>query len=218
MGLFVVFEGIEGCGKSTQIQLLGSWLERKNIDCIITREPGGTATGEAIRKIFLHSDNRELTPLAELLLVTAARVQHVCQVIRPALDKNRVVVCDRFFDATVAYQGYAGGVTLDLIEKTHALFLDSITPDLTILLDCRVPVGLERSRSRNRAEGKETAEGRFEDKTVAFHEKVRRGYLERAARETERFRTLDAGQPVEAVHREVCGIVVETLRGRGYAV
>ena len=216
--MFIVFEGIEGCGKSTQIKLAGEYLESLKIPFIGTREPGGTPVGEEIRKIFLHCDNRELTPLAELLLVNASRVQHVCQVIAPALKAGKVVLCDRFFDATVAYQGHAGGVPASLIYRCHELFLGSLNPDLTLLLDCTVEIGLERSRGRNKAEGMEREEGRFEDKQLKFHEKVRKGYLERAAQEPGRFRRIDAEKSVEKVQEEIRLALTEKLKGKGYAV
>ena len=219
MGLFVVFEGIEGCGKTTQIKRLGSYLESRKLSYTVTREPGGTPVGEEIRKIFLHSDNKDnITPLTELLLVTASRVQHIHQVIKPALSEKKIVVCDRFFDATVAYQGYAGGVPLPAIYRCHEIFLDSINPDLTVLLDCPVEVGLGRSRSRNVAEGKQREEGRFEEKALDFHAKVRQGYLDIAGREPDRFRVIDSDQSVENIYAEVLLVVTEKLREKGYAV
>jgi dTMP kinase len=219
MSLFVVFEGIEGCGKTTQIKRLGSYLGSRKLPYTVTREPGGTPVGEEIRKIFLHSDNKDnITPLTELLLVTASRVQHIHQIIKPALNEKKIVLCDRFSDATVAYQGYAGGVPLSVIYRCHELFLDSIKPDLTILLDCPVDVGLGRSRSRNRAEGKQREEGRFEEKALKFHEKVRQGYLDIAGKEPGRFRIIDSEQSVESIHEEVCLVIIEKLREKGYAV
>jgi len=218
MGLFIVCEGIEGCGKSTQVKLLDSFFAKRNLEYVVTREPGGTPVGEKIRGIFVHSDNKEILPLTELLLITAARVQHFSRVIEPALNGNKIVLCDRFFDATVAYQGYAGGVPLPLIHKSHELFLNAVHPDLTILFDCPVAVGLQRSRSRNTAEGIERAEGRFEDKTLLFHEKVRKGYLRLAEQEPARFAVIDALQSVEAVHAQVCRNVIAALKEHGYAV
>jgi dTMP kinase len=218
MGQFITFEGIEGCGKTTQIRLLGSFLERKNIPYRITREPGGTSIGEDIRKIFLHSDNKDIDPLTELLLITASRVQHVNRIINPALKENRIVICDRFFDATVAYQGYAGGLPLSLIYNCHELFLHSIKPDLTILLDCPVEAGLKRSRKRNKTDGNEKEAGRFEEKAFKFHDKVRMGYIDTAVKEPERFIIIDSERPKETVHEEIILIITERLRERGYAV
>ncbi|MEI6126007.1 MAG: dTMP kinase [Pseudomonadota bacterium] len=217
MGLFIVFEGIEGCGKTTQIKLLSGYFEKRNLPCLLTREPGGTPVSEEIRKIFLHSEHNEITPLTELLLVTAARVQHIQQVIQPALDAGTIVVCDRFFDATVAYQGYAGRISLDLIYRSHELFCTALYPDLTLLLDCPVEIGLARSRSRNRAAGREKEEGRFEDKALPFHEKVRQGYLELAKKESRRFSIMHAEQPAEALHTAICEVMTQKLREHGYA-
>ncbi len=218
MGLFIVFEGIEGCGKTTQIALLGDFLRKKNLPCIITREPGGTAVGDEIRKILLNARNTELLPATELLLYTASKVQHLQHVIRPALSQGTVVLCDRFFDATVAYQGYGGGVSLSLIREIHRAFLQAITPDVTVLLDCPVEVGLGRSRTRMKIEGKEQEEGRFEDKERAFHERVRDGYMQLARVEPERFFIVNGAQPAESVHRGICVFIAGKLKERGYAV
>lgn len=218
MGLFITFEGIEGCGKTTQIKLLARYLEALRLACVLTREPGGTPVGEAIRGIFLNSGNTELTPLTELLLVTAARAQHLHALILPALAAGKIVVCDRFFDATAAYQGYAGGLDLARIDQAHELFCAGIRPDLTLLLDCPVERGLARSRDRNKAEGIELAEGRFEDKDLAFHGKVRQGYLELARREPGRFRTIDAAASIADMQEQIAACVGAQLREQGHAV
>lgn len=218
MGLFIVFEGIEGCGKSTQIELLAAELQRRQMAVTCTREPGGTAIGEQIRGIFLHSDHVRMLPLTELLLVVAARVQHVHEVIRPALEADGVVLCDRFCDATAVYQGFAGGVPQDVVDACHQQFLDDLLPDMTIVLDCSVDVGLARSRGRNAARGIALTEGRFEDKERAFHEQVRAGYLERARRWPDRFRVIDADHPVAAVQEQVRAGVDALLRERRHAV
>lgn len=218
MGLFITFEGIEGCGKTTQIKLLGSYFESRKLPCWITREPGGTQLGEKIRKIFLHSKNTDITPLTELLLITASRVQHFHRIIKPALNEKRIVVCDRFFDATVAYQGYAGGLPLSQIYSSHELFLNGVDPDLTILFDCPVEVGLKRSRSRNKADGLEKAEGRFEEKSLQFHEKVRRGYLDIAGQEPGRCKVINSEQTIETIQDKVRLIITEKLREKGNAV
>ena len=218
MGLFIVFEGIEGCGKTTQISRAGDFLKQQNLPFIITREPGGTPIGDEIRKILLSSKNTDIIPLTELLLYTASKVQHLQQIINPALNSGTMVLCDRFFDATVAYQGYGEGILLPLIEKVHSMFLPDLAPDLTILLDCSAELGLNRSRRRIRLEGKEQAEGRFEDKELTFHERVREGYLQLARREPERFRIVDAGLSVDKVHEKICSCITEKLREKGYAV
>lgn len=218
MGFFLVFEGIEGCGKSTQIKLLGDYCRRKGLPVVVTREPGGTPIGEEVRKIFLHSDNVEMTHLTELLLITAARVQHLQQVIRPALSENRIVLCDRFFGATLAYQGYAGDVPIALIERTHEIFVENVKPDLTLLLDCPVDIGLRRSRERNVLEGKEKEEGRFEDKVMDFHCRVRDGYLEIAKKDPQTIKRVDASQSIEMIHKNICDHFESRLKETGYGV
>ena len=219
MGFFITVEGIEGCGKTTQIELIDGYLKKSMIPYIITREPGGTAVGEDIRKIFLHSDNSDILPLTELLLVNASRAQTVNLIIKPALEKGSVVVCDRFFDATVAYQGYAAGLSLSMINRCHELFMDSITPDLTILLDCPVCIGLTRSKARNKQTGIEKQEGRFEDKALEFHEKVRQGYIETAGRNPGRFEIIKTeNSSVEKVFNQMCLIVESKLKEKGYAI
>ena len=218
MGLFIVFEGIEGCGKTTQISLAGTFLKQRNLPFIITREPGGTPIGDEIRKILLSSKNTDIIPLTELLLYTASKVQHLQQIIQPALSSNSIVLCDRFFDATVAYQGYGEGLPLGLLEKVHGLFLQGLAPDLTILLDCAAGLGLNRSRRRIQLEGKAQAEGRFEEKELAFHERVREGYLQLARREPQRFQIIDAALPVADAQQQICSCLTEKLKEKGYAV
>lgn len=218
MGLFVVFEGIEGCGKTTQIHLLHKYLEGCRIPVISTREPGGTLLGEEIRRIFLNCKHHAMLPMAELALVTAARIQHIHEVIQPALDAGRIVLCDRFIGATIAYQGFAGGIPRKVIENCHNLFCNGLSPDITVLLDCPADIGLERSRKRITAEGKAKTEGRFEDKNISFHERVRQGYLTLAEENPERFIVLDARQTVEAVHRKMIDKLLPQIRKYGYAV
>ncbi len=218
MGLFITFEGIEGCGKTTQMQLLAAFLETHGHGCVLTREPGGTPVGEAIRGIFLNSGNTALTATTELLLVTAARTQHIHEIIMPALAGGSIVVCDRFFDATAAYQGSAGGIDMALIERSHELFCEGLRPDLTLLLDCPVYLGLSRSRARNDAAGLALAEGRFEDKDSDFHERVRLGYLELARRDPGRFAIIDAGASIGQMQQQISACVRMKLREHGYAV
>jgi dTMP kinase len=218
MGYFIVFEGIEGCGKTTQLSLLGEYLKKKGLPVIITREPGGTFIGDEIRKILLSTKNADIAPETELLLYTASRVQHLQQLITPALSAGTTVLCDRFFDATVAYQGYGEGLDLALIRQMQKTFFSYIIPDLTILLDCPVDLGLGRSRRRIRSEGKESAEGRFEEKEIIFHARVRSGYLELARMEPKRFCIINGEQEVAAVHQEICTAVEQRLREKGYAI
>ena len=210
-GIFVTFEGIEGSGKTTQITSLADYLGRRGIPCATTREPGGTAIGEKIRAILLDPEHRDLDPRSELLLYIADRVQHVQTLIRPALDAGRVVLCDRYLDATVAYQGFARGLPVDLIYQFHEMLSSRLTPAATFLLDLPPEVGLTRAwrqlENGSRAEG----ERRFEEETLAFHERVRAGYLELARREPGRIRIVNAEQPAEKVRRDIEQIVADML-------
>ncbi|HEU4400716.1 MAG TPA: dTMP kinase, partial [Candidatus Polarisedimenticolia bacterium] len=147
MSRFITFEGIEGSGKTTQIQMLSNHFEERGIDHLLTREPGGTRLGDQIRRLVLNPANNDMTPTCEMLLYSAARAQHIEQVIRPALADGRVVLCDRFQDATMAYQGYGRGLPLDLILRLHSLEVLALRPDLTLLFDLEADVALERARS-----------------------------------------------------------------------
>ncbi|MCK5422383.1 MAG: dTMP kinase, partial [Deltaproteobacteria bacterium] len=148
MKLFITFEGIEGCGKTTQISLLKEYLEQKGYSVVATREPGGTQIGDSMRTILLDSRNTHIDIKTELLLYEASRAQHIKDVVRPALDKGSIVLCDRFTDATLAYQGYAQRINKDLIERLNQFATDNITPDFTILIDCPVEIGLKRAKKR----------------------------------------------------------------------
>jgi len=188
---FITFEGIEGCGKSTQVDILSREL-RAEIDrqVVATREPGGCPIADKIRAILLDADNRALVPLAELLLYAAARAQHVEEVIRPALAEDKIVICDRFTDATAAYQGFGRSLDLDLIGALGRLATGGLTPDLTVLLDCPEEVGLARAMARiNATLG--AREERFEQESLRFHRAVREGYLSLAAAEPDRFVVID---------------------------
>ena len=171
-GIFITFEGPEGCGKSTHAKLLCDFLKGRSYDCILTREPGGTKVGEEIRKILLHSDGIAISDLAELFLFEAARAEIVGELIRPGLASGKIVICDRFSDATVCYQGYAGGVDLKAIETLNKVATDGLKPDLTILLDVDTSTGLRRAKAKGI--------DRMERKRFAYHERVRAGYLKLA--------------------------------------
>ncbi len=216
--MFITFEGIEGCGKTTQIRLLSEDMTRRGLDCIATREPGGTSIGEAIRGIFLHCTHDDMLPITELLLVTAARAQHVEQVIKPNLKAGKIVLCDRYVDATVAYQGFAAGLGHEMVMRSHSMFVEALMPEFTILLDCPVELGLVRSREHNRATGKEIDEGRFEELDQSFHERVRQGYLDQAGREPERFEIVSAEGTPEEIQCRISQSVLQRLSGAGYAL
>ncbi len=199
---FITFEGVEGVGKSTQVKLLTDSLRASGIDCIATREPGGTVFGERVRALALQPESP--SPMAELLLMFAARAVHLEEVIRPALASGRWVVCDRFTDASFAYQGAGRGLPFDLIESLKQHVEQSTEPDLTILLDLEPELGRERAAARD---SQNKAKDRFETQSAEFFTRVRAAYLERAARFSDRFIVVDAARPIGAVHEAICDAV-----------
>jgi len=201
--MFITLEGIEGSGKTTQIQAMAQWLTAAGHDCLTTREPGGTPVGGQIRSVLLHPDNGDLAPAAELLLYVADRVQHLETVVRPALAAGKVVVCDRYFDATLVYQGYARGVDKSLIRQLHQLACKGLTPDLTLLLDLEPEAGLARAWHRIDSDTAHIVESRFEKEKLLFHQRVRQGYLDLARREPRRFHLIDAAADEAAVRKQI---------------
>ena len=179
-GIFITIEGPEGSGKSTHSKLLCDFLRRRGYRVLHTREPGGTRISEAVRKILLNKNNKGMSDICELFLFLAARAQIVDEIVRPALKKGYVVVCDRFHDATVAYQGYGAGLDLKLIEEMGKLATKGIKPDLTVLLDVETKKGLRRAAAKDR----------IETKSLEFHKRVRGGYLALAEREPERIKVV----------------------------
>ena len=202
-GLFITFEGGEGSGKSTQIRRLSARLEAAGRDLLVTREPGGTPEAEAVRALLVSGDVARWTAKSEALLNYAAREQHLAQVIRPALAAGRTVLCDRFMDSTRAYQGYAGGCDLSFIDALEKAIVGPTRPDLTLVFDIDPAVGLARAKSR----GDAVAEDRYERKGLAFHQKLREGFLDILRREPKRCRLVDASQDVESVAEDVWSIV-----------
>ena len=209
-GRFITFEGIEGSGKSSQIILLTDHLRSKQRTVTLTREPGGTPIGDQVRKILLDPENKALDPSAELLLYAASRAQHLKEVIRPALESGAIVLCDRFSDATIAYQGYGRGLDLAMIHALDRLVTAGMRPDLTIVLDVEAAVGLARARGRNDLQGLES-EARFENEALAFHERVRQGYLALAREAPDRIKIVDAAQPPLRVQEKIREIVDRCL-------
>ncbi|MBI2209133.1 MAG: dTMP kinase [Deltaproteobacteria bacterium] len=229
----ISFEGGDGSGKSTQLRLLERYLAGRGRGCLGTREPGGTALGEMIRQVLLTEDVRgeakgdpsPLTPYAicpptELFLYLADRAQHVHEVIRPALASGTLVLCDRFTDSTLAYQGYGRGVDLGMLRRVNEVASGGITPDITFLLDCPVELGLSRAEERSsiihsqssaREDRASRMEDRFEREEVAFHERVRKGFLELARTEPGRIHVLDASRAVRDLHEEIRKIIDEKL-------
>jgi dTMP kinase len=210
MSIFITFEGIEGCGKTTQIRLLAESLQARGLRVLATREPGGCPIADAIRGILLDSANSGMAPKTELLLYAAARAQHVYEVISPALREGKAVLCDRFTDATLAYQGYGRSLDRELIDRLNRLAAGDVVPDLTLLLDFPPEEGLRRARLRNESLP-EINEDRFEQESLDFHRRVRAGYLDAAARE-ERFRIIDARGTVAEVAARIDLIVADFLR------
>lgn len=210
-GRLITFEGIEGSGKTTQMGELGAYLAGLHLPVRLTREPGGTPIGDAIRAILLRPDNTDMDPRTELLLIAACRAQHVAELLRPCLDRGEIILCDRFSDATMAYQGYGRGLGPELVRRVNETSARGLTPDLTLLLDCPVRVGLERSWRRLRAQGKAGEESRFEKEEEAFHERVRAGYRQIAVEEPRRVKVVDASAPPQEVQRTIRDLAREWL-------
>jgi dTMP kinase len=202
---FVTLEGIEGAGKSTVARFAEEWLSARGVRVTLTREPGGTPLAERVREIVLTPGEEQITPEAETLLMFAARAIHLASRIRPALARGEWVVCDRFTDATRAYQGGGRGVASSLIERLAAAVHGDLWPVCTLLLDLPVPEGLRRARQRA------GAADRFEQERAAFFERVREAYLRLAQREAERVRVVDASRPLDAVQRDVAAILESLL-------
>jgi dTMP kinase len=205
--MFITLEGIEGSGKSTQVGPIVDYLTQKGRDCTVTREPGGTRIGEKIRSILMDSGNNDLDPLAELLLYMADRAQHIREVIRPALDAGKTVICDRYVDATVVYQGYARGLDVDFILSLHRIILDDLKPDLTLLLDLPAKTGLKRAWQAVDSGDRLKTETRFEQEAIDFHQRVRDGYLTLSAAEPLRFAVIDASLDRD----RVCDDILEVI-------
>ncbi len=203
-GKFISFEGIEGTGKSTQAKLLQQSLLGLGYEVILTEEPGGTLISLRIREILLSVDHTNMKPLTELLLYNAARAQHIEEVILPALNRGAVVITDRFTDSTFAYQGYGRGIDPDLLESIDRIATNGLRPDMTMLLDLDVETGLKRNRRINKTD-------RLELEDVEFHERVRKGYHELAAKEPERIKVLDASGGIGELNIVIAKIISDFI-------
>jgi len=209
-GYFITFEGPEGAGKSSQIRLLGAALTAAGHEVVVTREPGGTPLAEAIRNVVKgHQGGEEVHPVTELLLMEAARSQHVSQVIRPAVAAGKIVLCDRFFDSTTAYQGGGRGLDMETILRLNSFASLGIVPDLTILLDLAPERGFERTEQRTETQGEYD---RFEIEKLDFHRRVRAVFLELARREPDRFKVVDADRGQAAIQKDIKEAVDELVR------
>ena len=196
--MFLTIEGIEGAGKSTFLGLLEAELVKRGVAFLRTREPGGCALGHQIRPLLLDA-SQKVSDRAELFLFLADRAQHVADTIRPALERGQWVICDRYADSTIAYQGYGRGMDPEELQKLNDYATGGLWPDITFLLDLPAEVGLGRALARNGREGLTQSEGRFEAEALAFHQRIREGFLARAARWPQRFRVLDAAQTPDAI-------------------
>ena len=201
--MLITFEGIEGSGKTTQLKHIEAYFKRQGRECIVTREPGGTEIGKKIRSILLDPASKNMSPVSELFLYIADRAQHVKELLIPAISAGKTVLCDRFFDATVVYQGYARGLEVEQIHRWHELILEGLKPDVTILLDLPPEIGLSRAWAQINNGKRDDVESRFEKEKLSFHKKVRAGYLELARLEPQRFRIIDATREEKEVRREI---------------
>ena len=205
--MFITLEGPEGSGKSTQIKHLAKRLEEMGYSVITTREPGGTPIGDQIRQVLVRMENKELHPRTEILLFLAARAQLVEQVIKPALQDGKIILCDRYGDSTLAYQGYGHGLDLEQLRRMLDFATDHLKPDLTILLDLDVKTGLMRKKA-------EDEWNRLDAYEALFHERVREGYLQLAREEPERWRIVDASQAIDAVQEDLFRIILDALENQ----
>jgi dTMP kinase len=208
---FITIEGGDGSGKTTQLKTLERYLSERGKPCLSTREPGGTSVGKLLRKVLLETGKQRITPATELFLYLADRAQHIHEVIIPALEQGRIVLCDRHTDSTLAYQGYGRGIDLELLRRLNDMASQGIKPDLTLLLDCPVEIGLSRTAQRRSQIGAGQGEDRFEREKLEFHERVRTGFLELARAEPDRFRIINAAGSSQAVAEAIKNIIDEFL-------
>jgi dTMP kinase len=214
-GKFITFEGLDGCGKSTQAEKLARVLREQGFEVLVTREPGGTATGEKIRHLLLDTSTSGLSPFAELALMFASRAQHIEEVIQPALAQGQLVLCDRFTDSTEAYQGGGRKLGSEPVLALHRILFGDLKPDLTVLMDSDIAASVERARRRNRRRdptGRGENENRFEQESRVFFGRVRNTYLAIAAREPGRVVVVDARGSADETHAEIVKLVRRKLR------
>lgn len=207
-GLFITFEGIDGCGKSTQLSRVADMLAKRGVTCVVTREPGGTPISEKIREILISPQNSEMCSETELLLYLAARAQHVQQTILPALKRGEVVLCDRFQEATFAYQGYGRGLDLDFLKKVNSFATQGLSPDCTFIFD----ISVELSRERLGRMGK--AQDRLESAGDDFFSRIREGYRAAAKADQEKIVLMDGSRAVESLTEDLCGRICKFLEQR----
>ncbi len=212
MGYFITFEGIEGSGKSTQSEMVRDHLEWAGKGVVSVREPGGTDIGEKIRSILLSSEGDGMDPWAELFLYEASRAQLIRDEVKPALEEGKIVICDRYTDSTIAYQGYGRGLDIEALKYVNTIASLSLVPDLTIVVDCTPEVGLKRAWARIEERmatnpGAASAEDRFEKENIDFHTRVREGFKDIAGKEPERVKVVSGEGEIPAVFKEICAII-----------
>ncbi len=212
--MLITLEGIEGSGKTTQIDYIAAYLQKSGHDYFITKEPGGTVLGAKIRSILLDPQNNNIHPFTELLLYAADRVQHIQEVIKPMIESGRIVICDRFHDSTTVYQGFTRGIDLSLIRQLNSLVLGGLAPDITFILDLDPEIGLKRAWKQIRNGSRSESETRFENEKLQFHESIRNGYLEIARQEPNRFVVVDASGDPSHVRDIILGQLEKSLRNR----
>ena len=205
--MFITLEGIEGSGKTTLIKSLHNFFTKNNKKITLTREPGGSLLGKKLRPIIL-SSSENLCMQAELFLFLADRAQHIEEVIRPALNRNEIVLCDRYVDSTIAYQGYGRGMDVNLLESLNTAATDSLSPQITFLLDLPAEIGVKRAVKRNELANLTESEGRFEAESILFHTNIRKGFLAQAEKHAHRFIILDATQDLESVASQAIKILI----------
>lgn len=213
-GFFISLEGGEGSGKTTQINRLVDMLSERGYDVVITREPGGTPEAESIRNLLVQRDGGNWNAMAEVLLLFAARSMHIEKLIKPALNDGKIVICDRFTDSTLAYQGFGRGLALDKIKEIERISINEFKPDLTFILDIDVRTGLNRSNARlSEEDAGEQTEDRFERLDIEFHERLREGFLETARQNEGRCYILNAAQSMDHLSDEIKNIALAKLQG-----
>jgi len=212
-GLFITLEGLDGSGKTTQIKRLAAWLEKRSLHPVVTRQPGGTATGDRIRPLLLDSRSTGLAPMTEMALMFADRAQTIAEVIRPALDAGKIVLCDRYTDSTEAYQGGGRELGSEIVLELHRIICGNLQPDLTLLLLPSLTASLDRARSRNDRHTEKTGqdEGRFEQEQDAFYRRVWEKYRAIAAREPDRVVLISGNLSIDEVHEQIVEAVAELL-------